>query len=80
MTTAKLFQHGGSQAVRLPREFQFDGGEVSIRRQGRNVVLEPLPLRRWPKGYWKSWGRHSRGLDEIAALLPGGTEIDLDDR
>ena len=39
---AKLFQNGSSQAVRLPREFRFKGDRVRIRREGDNVVLEPL--------------------------------------
>lgn len=39
---AKLFMHGGSQAVRLPKEFRFAGKEVTIRRSGNAVVLEPL--------------------------------------
>jgi antitoxin VapB len=38
---AKLFQNGGSQAVRLPKECRFDApGEVLVRRQGRRVILE----------------------------------------
>jgi antitoxin VapB len=38
---AKLFQTGGSQAVRLPRAYRFQGQtEVLIRREGRRVVLE----------------------------------------
>ena len=41
-TTAKLFMHGRSQAVRLPREFRFEGSEVRVRREGRAVVLEPI--------------------------------------
>ena len=40
--TARLFQNGRSQAVRLPREFRFPGDRVRIRRLGRGVVLEPL--------------------------------------
>lgn len=80
MATAKLFRNGRSQAVRLPKEFRFQGEAVSIRREGRRVVLEPLPRRNWPKGYWKSWGRHSRGIETIKALPPGGSPIDLDDR
>ncbi len=39
---AKLFQNGRSQAVRLPKEFRFEGTEVRIRRQGSGVVLEPI--------------------------------------
>lgn len=36
---AKLFMHGRSQAVRLPKEFRFDGAEVFVRRMGDEVVL-----------------------------------------
>jgi antitoxin VapB len=39
--TAKLFRNGRSQAVRLPREFRFEGDEVRIRQVGDGVLLEP---------------------------------------
>ncbi len=39
---AKLFQNGRSQAVRLPREFRFEGDRVRIRRVGKGVLLEPV--------------------------------------
>ncbi|MGD0163825.1 MAG: AbrB/MazE/SpoVT family DNA-binding domain-containing protein [Candidatus Sulfotelmatobacter sp.] len=39
---AKLFLNGRSQAVRLPREFRFEGDRVRIRRVGKGVLLEPL--------------------------------------
>ncbi len=42
MVTAKLFQNGKSQAVRLPKEFRFQGDKVYIRRLGKAVVLLPL--------------------------------------
>jgi antitoxin VapB len=41
MRTAKLFQNGQSQAVRLPKEFRFEGDEVLIQRVGNAVVLLP---------------------------------------
>jgi antitoxin VapB len=43
MQTAKLFWSGRSQAVRLPKEFRFEGKEVRIRRRGNAVILEPIP-------------------------------------
>ncbi len=43
MNVAKLFTHGGSQAVRLPKEFRFEGTEVHVRRVGNEVVLSPQP-------------------------------------
>ena len=39
MHTAKIFKNGNSQAVRLPKEFRFDGDEVFIKRIGSAVVL-----------------------------------------
>jgi antitoxin VapB len=41
---AKLFQNGQSQAVRLPKEFRFEGDKVRIRRVGAGVMLEPVEL------------------------------------
>ena len=42
MKTAKLFWSGRSQAVRLPKEFRFEGDQVRIRRRGNAVILEPI--------------------------------------
>jgi antitoxin VapB len=41
MNRAKLFKNGNSQAVRLPREFQFKGDEVYVKRFGNLVLLIP---------------------------------------
>lgn len=41
-SVAKLFRNGRSQAVRLPREFRFEGDRVRIRRVAHGVLLEPL--------------------------------------
>jgi len=42
METAKIFWSGRSQAVRLPKEFRFEGEKVRIRRRGQAVILEPI--------------------------------------
>jgi antitoxin VapB len=42
MKTAKLFQNGQSQAVRLPKEFRFEGEEVFIKKNGNVVILIPV--------------------------------------
>jgi antitoxin VapB len=39
---AKVFKHGRSQAVRLPKAFRLSGSEVRVRRIGRAVLLEPM--------------------------------------
>ncbi len=46
---AKLFRNGGSQAVRLPREFRFEGDRVRVRGVAGGVLLEPMiaDARQW---------------------------------
>jgi antitoxin VapB len=43
ITTAAVFKSGNSQAVRLPKEFQFDVSQVEILRRGDDVVLRRIP-------------------------------------
>ena len=40
---AKVFLNNRSQAVRLPKEFQFNTDEVFIRKEGEDVILSPRP-------------------------------------
>jgi antitoxin VapB len=49
MATAKLFQNGRSQAVRLPKEFRLQGKEVKISKQGNKIILEPI------ESSWEQW-------------------------
>ena len=60
MTTAKLFQNGQSQAVRLPKEFRFDNlKEVFIKKVNGMVVLIP-------KSDKSVWGKMYDNLDEFS--------------
>jgi antitoxin VapB len=59
MAIAKVFWSGRSQAVRLPKEFRFDGDEVHVRREGSSVILDPI------EDEW-AW------LDKFADPLPTG--------
>lgn len=53
---AKIFQNGGSQAVRLPKSCRFDDGqdEVIVRRVGKKVILEPADV--WPEDFLECLG------------------------
>jgi antitoxin VapB len=66
--TAKLFMHGRSQAVRLPKEFRFEGTEVLVSKIGDKVILEPI--RKQPIDFDKFWA----DLDAPGArdFLPNG--------
>ena len=44
MKTAKVFKHGNSQAVRLPKEFRFADDEVVIKHSGGGVLLLPMKI------------------------------------
>jgi antitoxin VapB len=59
MDTARLFQSGRSQAVRLPKEYRFQGAEVAVRHLGNGVLLFPVE---------DPWGMLEAGL---AAFEPG---------
>lgn len=60
---AKLFANGRSQAVRLPKEFRLPGKEVLIRREGAQIVLEPLGKHGLPIAFWDDIDRLIEGLD-----------------
>ncbi len=57
MKTAKLFKNGQSQAVRLPKEFRFEGNEVYIKKIGNTVSLIPIK---------NSWEPLINSLDEFS--------------
>lgn len=61
MDTARLFQSGRSQAVRLPKEYRFSGAEVAVRHFGNGVLLMPID---------EPWQMLEAGL---AAFEPGFT-------
>jgi len=63
MPKAKLFPNGGSQAVRLPKEFRFEGTEVDVVREGDTVILRPA--RRDRSDLWERIDRR-RGNEILA--------------
>jgi antitoxin VapB len=70
--TAKLFMHGRSQAVRLPKEFRFEGKEVRVSKVGDKVILEPLEKEPFDVEAWRA------RLDALGArdFLPDGLPDD----
>ena len=53
MKTAKLFRTGGSQAVRLPKEFRLEGSEVYILQEGDRIILLPKKKKEWPPRFFR---------------------------
>ena len=58
--------NGGSQAVRLPKEFRFEGAEVVVRREGKRVILEPVG----PQVSRKDMAAVRRVMDELGPMTP----------
>lgn len=63
---AKLFTDEQGQGVRLPPELQFEGTEVSIRKEGDSVILEPVmrPVPMTPEERAAFWARLDSMCDE----------------
>lgn len=59
MDTAKLFVNGRSQAVRLPKEYRFEGKEVYIKKFSKGVLLIPKELTCWD-AWEKNLMKHDR--------------------
>jgi antitoxin VapB len=57
MQTARLFTNGRSQAVRLPKEYQFQGESVYIQKVGGAVILVPFD---------KDWEIFLHGLNSFS--------------
>jgi antitoxin VapB len=63
---ARVFWTGGSQAVRLPKEFRFETDTVLVHREGYGVDIEPA--NDWPVGYVESFA----GVPDDFARPPQG--------
>ena len=50
----RVFKNGNSLAVRLPKELELPCGRVSIRRDGRKLVIEEVSETGWPEGFFES--------------------------
>jgi antitoxin VapB len=80
-TRAKLFWNGRSQAVRLPKQFRFEGDEVEIRKEGDAVILEPVKRSTFPEGYWERIDELSKGLDweDVEPMTPKLLDVSSDE-
>ena len=46
-TKVKLFTNGGSQAVRIPKAMRFESEEVTFRKVGRSIIIDPVDSDEW---------------------------------
>lgn len=69
---AKVFWSGPSQAVRLPKAYRLDTDEVTIRRVGSAIILEPVIKRAWPDGYLASFAGMPEDFERPEPLPDSG--------
>ena len=50
----KVYKSGNSLAVRLPKSLELPCGNVSIRRDGRKIIIEEVTQTGWPDGFLES--------------------------
>lgn len=77
--TAKIFWSGNSQAVRLPKEFRFEPGteEVAIRREGEQIILEPVKAEEWPDDFWRAFEGMPEGFERPAQVPQKREDLDI---
>lgn len=78
--TAKLFMHGRSQAVRLPKEFRFEGSEVRVSKVGDKVILEPLKKQPFDAEAWFALLDELGGRDFLPDGIPDDPPLEPDPR
>jgi antitoxin VapB len=65
----RLFRSGGSQAVRIPRDFELPGSEALLRKEGDRLVIEPMP-RQSVLELLSTWNPLDEGLPAIDDFGP----------
>ena len=71
----RLFRNGRNQAVRIPREFEFDGNEAIIRKDGNRLVLEPVSAKNRLIDLLKTLEPIQEDFPEIDDLPAGDEDI-----
>jgi antitoxin VapB len=66
---AALFRNGRNQAVRIPREFEMEGTEVLMRKEGDRLILTPIRKNRL-LDLLASWEPLDEGLPDVEDLPP----------
>lgn len=74
----RLFRNGRNQAVRIPREFEFDADEAVMRRDGDRLILEPVP-RAGLLAYLATLDAIEDPFPDVDADLPALDEPTLDE-
>lgn len=70
-----LFRNGRNQAIRIPREFELEGTEAIIRKEGSRLIIEPLPPRNGLLALLATWTPLEETFPEIADPAPEPDDV-----
>ena len=73
--TTKIFTNGNSQAVRLPRQFRLEDGEVCIAKEDDRIVIFPKPKITWEEFFEKHEACPEFELDRSDNVPPQEREL-----
>lgn len=70
-----LLRNGRNQAIRIPREFELEGTEAIIRKEGERLIIEPIAPRRRLLALLSGWTPLEEDFPEIADPPPGQEDV-----
>jgi antitoxin VapB len=70
-----LFRNGRNQAVRIPREFELEGTEAIMRKEGTQLIIEPIAPRHRLLALLSGWDPLEEALPEIADPPPEPEDV-----
>lgn len=70
-----LFRNGRNQAIRIPREFELQGTEAIIRKDGERLIIEPVPPRNGLLALLTCWEPLPEEFPEIADPPPAPVDL-----
>jgi len=73
--TASLFRNGRNQAIRIPKEFEFEGTEVTVRKEGTRLIIEPALTKHPFIAFLEGLEPLNESLPEIDDLPPKDREL-----
>jgi len=75
----RLFRNGRSQALRIPREFELESREATIRKEGQRLIVEPVPAADSLAELLAGWEPMGEGIEPIEDPPPAPEDIFIDE-
>lgn len=75
----RLFRNGRNQALRIPREFELEGREALVHREGRRLIVEPVPAADSLAELLAGWEPLEEGIDPIEDRPPAPEDFFADE-